>query len=499
MKKTELFCQALLSLPNLSHSVKKLLICTVLSLSSETQAKSVVGITSSPLFAGRHYSSLTQVIEKLGLALFKASEEKAAELRTTIQLLMLNFIRASEEYSFSLDHTPIHKPASKCLEERGFVYTSNNPISSNAPIDVGYLFSYLTLNEGQYCLPVDNVRVPLEESKTAVSAKQLITVLSNPKLPFHEAERIFCSVDSGFCQVDFIHECLSACDNLCLIVRMPAGMKVYQSYEGEQKKQGRTKCYGNVCYLDEHDKRRFYHPQAKESFDKEIQSINAISPSETLTLERQAANGRDLRIEVTRWNNLLLAGTRECKMTDFPCDILLVKVYDKETNELVFGKPMYLAIFGKTRSTADTETIVNQYRQRWNIEVHNRFAKQQLLLDKFATPSLQHLEAWAWIVALAYWLLFVASNEVETIVRPWERYLPKTKAAKQGAPKSVALTRKAAKAFFLTLDFEYLKPKSVKNGKGRATGTKMPPRAVNRPKKKPKKTKQSSQKATKTA
>lgn len=478
-----------MSLPNLSASVKKLLTCTVLSLSSETQAKSVVEITNSPLFAGRHYSSLNQVIHQLALSLSDASEEAAADFRTAIQLLLLNFIPASEEYSFSLDYTPIHKPASKCLDERGFVYANNNPIRSNAPINVGYLFSYLTLNEGQHCLPIDNLRVPLEESKTAVSAKQLTTVLSNPKLPFHEATRIFCSVDSGFCQVEFIHECLSACDNLCLIVRMPTGMKVFQAHKGEQKSQGRRRCYGNVCYLDEQTERRFYNPQSKENFDKEIQSITAISPSETLTLERQTSNGRNLRVEVTRWNDLLLAGTRACKMTNFPCDILLVKVYDKETNELVFDKPMYLGVFGDTRCTADTETIINQYRQRWNIEVHNRFAKQQLLLDKFATPTRQHLEAWAWIVALAYWLLFVASDEVDTIVQPWERYLPKTKAAEQGAPKSVALTRKAAKAFFLTLDFEYLKPKSIKNGKGRATGTKMPPRKVNRPRKKPKRAK----------
>ena len=70
-------------------------------------------------------------------------------------------------------------------------------------------------------------------------------------------------------------------------------------------------------------------------------------------------------------------------------------------------------------------------------------------MDKYQTPEISHLDAWTWIVQLTYILLYTASAEVDIYVNEWEKYLPEVKRALQSpAPKSVAMTRKGAKALF---------------------------------------------------
>jgi hypothetical protein len=67
----------------------------------------------------------------------------------------------------------------------------------------------------------------------------------------------------------------------------------------------------------------------------------------------------------------------------------------------------------------------------------------------------------------------------------WEKYLPKVKRALQSpAPKSTAMTRRGTKALFSTFDLKPYKPKSIKNGKGRKEGQKMPIRKYHKPQKK---------------
>jgi hypothetical protein len=84
-----------------------------------------------------------------------------------------------------------------------------------------------------------------------------------------------------------------------------------------------------------------------------------------------------------------------------------------------------------------------------------------------------------------YWLLYAASDEVEIYVNEWEKYLPEVKRAKQStAPKSVAMTRRGAKALFSTFDLNAFKPQPSKNGKGRAKDKEIPKRRWHKPRKK---------------
>jgi hypothetical protein len=101
-------------------------------------------------------------------------------------------------------------------------------------------------------------------------------------------------------------------------------------------------------------------------------------------------------------------------------------------------------------------------------------------MTDYQTPIVEHLDNWSIIVATAYWLLFVAADEVELLLKPWERHLPKNKelivalkTAKNQPKKSAAQTKKGTSALFYTFDRKAFSPKSVKNGKGRKKGSKI--------------------------
>jgi hypothetical protein len=91
---------------------------------------------------------------------------------------------------------------------------------------------------------------------------------------------------------------------------------------------------------------------------------------------------------------------------------------------------MFLSFWGEDRKSYDSKDIYNDYRHRYDIEGHNRFSKQTLLMDKYQTPGIAHLDVWMWIVQLTYWLLYAASGEVEVYINEWEKYLPEVKRAK---------------------------------------------------------------------
>lgn len=190
-------------------------------------------------------------------------------------------------------------------------------------------------------------------------------------------------------------------------------------------------------------------------------------------------------VVLKRWNNLLLRGTREYDMSKHPFDLVAVEFIDKETGAYVFKRPMFLSFWGNDRQAYSLMDIYHDYKHRYDIEGHNRFSKQALLMDKYQTPEISHLDAWVWIVQLTYCLLYAASDEVEVYVNEWEKYLPEVKRALQCPdPKSVAMTRKGVKALFDTFDLEPYKPKSIKNGQGRKKGHKMSKRKYHKPQKK---------------
>lgn len=471
----------------------------LLSLGSEVNAKSPTELSKSDFFQ-YHYSIINKITKELSekLNLYDYGENdytcKASgnEFRQHLWQLIMKYLPKSRIYKMSSDFTTCRKPSSNSLACRGYVQIPNNKIKGNQPIDIGYYYSYVNVglydeaHPNSWSCPLDNIRLGLADNGVKVASKQLLSLMECIDLPFQKAERVVNSSDSGYAQPSYIHPLLSQTTNLNLNIRLRAGMKVYGFYKGEQKTNGRQKVYADTPhYLQYERERRYFNPKTKEYELKAQTPIFDLATDDEFEFEVTTRKKRKLVVSLKRWNNLLLPGTREYTMSDYPFDLVSVEFIDKETGAFIFKRPMFLSFWGTNRQTYSLKDIYIDYKHRYDIEGHNRFSKQALLMDKYQTPDVSHLDAWMWIVQLTYILLYTASNEVNIYVNEWEKYLPEVKRALQSpAPKSVAMTRKGAKALFSTFDLRPYKPKSIKNGLGRKEGQKMPIRKYHRPQKK---------------
>lgn len=107
---------------------------------------------------------------------------------------------------------------------------------------------------------------------------------------------------------------------------------------------------------------------------------------------------------------------------------------------------------------------------RYDIESFFRFSKQQLLLHKYQSPDVQHLDAWVQACSLAHCLLYLLADQSPINVPKWQQYLPEVKQAieqmkKQNEPaskKSPAITRKGADSLLSTLEWTEFAPQESK-------------------------------------
>jgi hypothetical protein len=158
-----------------------------------------------------------------------------------------------------------------------------------------------------------------------------------------------------------------------------------------------------------------------------------------LVFESQTRKGRGLIIELYRWNDLLKRSKNGHSMKDKPLDLVAVRVRDAQTKEKVFDRPLVMAACGQHKSQVSLKMVYEDYRHRYDIEPAYRFAKQKLMLDKFQTPDVAHLDNWLIIVQLAQWLLFTATNEVFHQPKKWQKYANKVDESKSRL--SIAQTR----------------------------------------------------------
>lgn len=472
------------------------LVSVLLSLGSDMTSRNPTSLSKSKLFQ-YHYSIVNKVIKSLSEGLGLMGEKVVGvndvnELREKLWVHCMRYSPPQNIYKLQSDLTTNLKPHSQCLDSRGYVQIPNNKIQGNKAIDIGYYYSYVNLglyderHPNAWSLPIDVQRVGLNEKALSVASSQLLGLMNCADLPFKSAERVVNSVDSGYSTPAYIHPLLSECLNLNLVIRFRAGSKVYKKYSGSQCSSGRNKIYEDgPYYLQTQRERKCYHPKTKKSFMKSQRPIFDLPVDEELSFETTTRRGRKLIIQLSRWNDLLIKGTREHDMSKMFFDLVAVVCIDKQTGEMVFKRPMFLTFWGHEKEQYRLKDIYEDYRHRYDIEGHNRFSKQALLLDKYQSPEVAHLDTWTWVVQLAYWLLYTASTEVEVQVNEWEKYLPEVKRAqKETAPKSVAMTRKGAEAFFSTFDLKPFAPKSSKNGKGRKKGEKQTLRTRKPPQKK---------------
>jgi hypothetical protein len=456
----------------------KALVGIVMALGSESTARNPTQLSLSPLFQ-YHYSIIGKVMKEFGEQLNATDKE---ELKSALRQTFFDRLPAQSVYKLSSDFTTIRKPESPTLAERGFVHVPNVRISGNKPIDIGYYISCVNLHlydeqhPVSWSIPLDNLRVPVDADKNSVAAQQLATIIRDEKLPLAQSDKITNTADTGYTVAAFIAPLINEFDNLLLINRMRYGMKVYKPYTGEQKDNGRDKEYeDDPYYLQTETERTFTHRKTKERYTKAQRPIFELSHDEEIEYETTTVKGRQIIIQIYRWNDVLLRGKNGYKMADKPCDLICVRFIDKQTAALLHKREMFVGIWGKNRRTHATQQAQIDYQHRYDIEPHNRFSKQQLLMDKYQTSDVQSLDAWVYTVMLTFWLLFAAAEDTESCPNPWEKYLPAVKRAEQSeARMTVAMTRKGAKRLFSTFDLRPFKPQESKNGHGRKKGGTLP-------------------------
>ncbi len=104
------------------------------------------------------------------------------------------------------------------------------------------------------------------------------------------------------------------------------------------------------------------------------------------------------------------------------------------------------------------------------------------MMNAFQTCEATHLDSWLLMTQMAYWLLYVARDEIEQVqCPPWQKYLNNNKAAnapqnQQSGKRTLtpAQVQKSIGAIFYTFDKSLFMPKVQKNGKGRTQVIKLP-------------------------
>lgn len=484
--KAEQFCHDISSLIDINRT--KAFVGIVMALGSELNASNPTTLSLSPFFQ-YHYSITSKVMKEIGI---KLTSSESRTFKRGFYVLLRDHIPKEEVYKLNTDFTTIRKPHSPTLKNRGYVNIPNNPIRSNKSIDVGYYVSCINIgfygdqSNVPWNLPLDTQLVDLEADKMEFAVRQLRDLLTQKDLPFGKAELVVNAADSGYGSPSYICPLMEQFDNLLLVIRLRHGIKVYRPYEGEQTDKGKDKTYANTPhYLQVSSTRKCYNPKTKEHFEKEVTPIFDLAPDETKEYETKTKKGRELIVQLYRWNGLLLRGTREHKMSDKPFDLICVRFIDKKTGQLIFNKDMYLSLWSKKQINYETKEAQIDYLRRFDIEGHNRFMKQNLLADKYQTPNVEHLGAWLWTVQTTFWLLYTARTDVEVQINPWEQYLESVKKAEQSTePLSIALTRRAAKTLFSTFDLTPFAPQKSKNGKGRKKGETQDKREKHKPRRK---------------
>lgn len=163
-------------------------------------------------------------------------------------------------------------------------------------------------------------------------------------------------------------------------------------------------------------------------------------------------------------------------MKEVEFDLVAIRVFEKQIEKRVFEKDLFLSVVGERGSASlSLEKVAEEFYHRFDLEVTNRFMKQNLFLQTYQTPSLQHLDNWNLLVQEAMWLLWSGSEEVEEVCEKWQQYCePKVE---KGERKSASQTRKGMERLILSFEQEPFQPKKCKKGRGRQKGEKQVPRA----------------------
>ena len=465
-----------------------------MGLASQYYARSVTEISQSRCYHYQ-YSSTTDCIDALheGDEHGSCSERRAARKLKEEELLSIKSEYYGKPfdkfYLLNTDSTPVLRPHSPTLEDESYVHVSNVRIKGNRPVGIGYDYSVIGLSvrrplyngvEPPWNLPLSIRRMDTQSVRGTFTAEQVNDLLNNPNTPL-QGSLIVNALDRQYGTPEYIVDTHEQKD-LVNVIRLKNNRNVWEQLTPAEVKQNRQ---------NNNDQRGANAVYGQKYGLGKVDNWE-ISPDECKRFGVRLSNGRKVIAEVDAWENMLIRTKRGKNMKNKPFRLTSVRLLDAQTEEPIYKRRMWLGVWGKRKEELDLEEIYWCYRNRFDIEHFFRFGKQRLLLDKYQTPDVEHLDNWMEIVNLAYWLLWVAKDEAKPCVNKWQKYGPyyKNRVKYKLSPSPSEVQRQLA-SIILSFDQEPFLPKLKIKSKGRQKGDLQPKRkrhkVVYKGKKKPKK------------
>ena len=435
----------------------------MMAVASYRDAKSVVGLSNSPVFH-HQFSSISKAIINLA-----RNKHELKWIRKLFREHQLKYFPLGARNYLQTDVVNIFRQHSPCLKGRQYRHKANNVIAGNQPIGIGYGFSFVNLGDFQsnWSLPFDLRRIGSDEDEILVAVEQIKRICESAE--FLESLNIN-AADSSYGVAKYISK-VAVISNLVSILRLRHGNKVDES--DYQETGGAPQIYGKQYYLIEESGWKEYK-KGEEISRKYLTSIYEKAADESAEIEKVTRKGKPLRIELRRWRGMKMRTKGGNSMKEVEFEIVGIRVLHRETGARIFKQDVFVAVVGERGKELKIEEIAEVFYHRFDLEVTNRFLKQNLFLESYQTPDVQHLDNWTVLAQEAMWLLWAASEEVEKVCEKWQRYSePK---AEKGGRKTPSQTRKGLERLILTFDEEAYLPKKCKKGLGREKGKKLEPR-----------------------
>jgi hypothetical protein len=378
------------------------------ALSSNKTASSVVELSLSPLHR-RNYCSITRVLDEY-LSQDAVSAQQQKRLLTKLLSSLCPLVQQRRFHLFAVDCTPEPRIFSPTLEDRSYVYAPN-AVCGNKPVTLGHKYSIaaylpekLEANTPPWLIPLACTRVDTTQHAELTGMEQIATCIKSRSEFKNQL-----SVSLG----DTAYNnplCLSIAKNnvnQVHVSRSRNNKKFFYPYNPSEitdiKKRGRPKAYGDIHRLND--------------------PTTWHAPDESLEFSQINARRKIHIIKIDCWNEVIMKGKKDTKLSDYPLRLLRVQVC-KASGELLFKRPLWLTAAGRRRMELSLSDIFLSYRQRFDIEHFFRFGKNRLLMNKIQTPDVRHEESWWQLVMIAYAQLYLSRSLANILPNPWERYLP---------------------------------------------------------------------------
>ena len=132
----------------------------------------------------------------------------------------------------------------------------------------------------------------------------------------------------------------------------------------------------------------------EQTIIKYQRSIYEKEPDEQTVVFTQTKKGRELRIEIRRWNEMLMHTSDGYSMKEAEFDMVSFRVLDRTTGERVFTEDVFVSVSGAERKRLKLKEVYQRFRRRFDLEITNRFLKQAMFLEGFQTPKKENIENW---------------------------------------------------------------------------------------------------------